>query len=158
MHIERIRFDAVFDTNAGRGDFSFWSEGRARYGVNLRRGLVPQAGSTWLVALAKSDDWSTVMGWRDLQGGKVEFRESTALATLAGMDIVVWSAMLLATSLPLILNKGAALAAFAVIACAVARGLYKFIDCKRRVREALESADPADPADPAPGQAGIQAP
>ncbi|TQK07603.1 hypothetical protein [Herbaspirillum sp. SJZ107] len=64
MHIEHIRFDKVFDVQART--FSFTSAGKNRYGVVLPGRIVPYEGATCAVALERPDDWSRVLGWREL--------------------------------------------------------------------------------------------
>lgn len=71
MHIERIRFDEVFDVQAGRGDFSFRSGGRPRYGVNLQNRVIPAPGSTFALAFDKPGDWSSIIASRDLASNEV---------------------------------------------------------------------------------------
>ena len=66
MHIERVRFDQVFDVGARARTFSFTSAGKTRYGVRLPGRIVPHEGAVYAVALARQDDWSTVLGWREL--------------------------------------------------------------------------------------------
>jgi len=74
MHIEQVDFDEVFDVQAGIGDFSFRSGGKPVYGVNLRNGFVPAAGSRYAVAFERAGDWNSVLAWRALGTQKVQFK------------------------------------------------------------------------------------
>jgi len=67
MYLERIHFDEVFDVVMPRSAFSFKSGGRVRYGASLGHRVVPDEGSTFAVVFAQPDNWTTVLGWRDLR-------------------------------------------------------------------------------------------
>jgi hypothetical protein len=67
MHLERIHFDEIFDVVMPRSAFSFKSGGRVRYGASLGHRVVPDEGSTFAVVFAQQDNWTTVLGWRDLR-------------------------------------------------------------------------------------------
>lgn len=82
MHIERIRFDEVFDVQAGRGDFSFRSGGRPHYGVNLQNRVIPAPGSTFALAFDKAGDWSSIIASRDLASNEVVLTRPTWSAVL----------------------------------------------------------------------------
>lgn len=69
MHIEHIRFDKVFDVQART--FSFTSAGKNRYGVQLPGRIVPHEGATCTIVLERPDDWSRVLGWRELGGQEI---------------------------------------------------------------------------------------
>lgn len=88
MQIERIHFDEVFDVAAG--DFSFRSEGRSCYGVNLGHGTIPQAGATYAIAFGRPGDWGSVLGWRDLASLDVTLKHSTAGLLLATVFDIYW--------------------------------------------------------------------
>jgi hypothetical protein len=66
VHLQRIHFDSVFDVQPGHGLFSFTSAGKTSYGVRLPGRVIPPEGATWAVAFGQADDWSTLLGWRDL--------------------------------------------------------------------------------------------
>jgi hypothetical protein len=85
MHIEQVAFEEVFDVQSARGDFSFRTRGKPRYGVNLHSGVIPSAGSTFAVAFGQAGNWDTVLGCRDLAGTEVRLRR------------VTWQSVLLAT-------------------------------------------------------------
>jgi hypothetical protein len=74
MHIEKVKFDNVFDVAASRGDFSFRSGGRTVYGAKLQHHDIPPEGSIYAIAFAEPDDWTTVLGWRDLASQKVTLK------------------------------------------------------------------------------------
>lgn len=82
MHIERIRFDEVFDVQAGRGDFSFRSGGRPRYGVKLPKRVIPAPGSTFALAFDEPGDWSSIIASRDLASIEVVLTRPTWSAVL----------------------------------------------------------------------------
>lgn len=66
MHIERIRFDKVFDVQPFHGQFSYASADAVTYSVHLPGRVIPREGATWAVAFERPGDWSTLLGWRDL--------------------------------------------------------------------------------------------
>lgn len=72
MHIERIRFDRIFDAEPRGGDFSFASGGKSTYGVRLPGRAIPREGAVLALAFARPGDWSSVLGWRDLATREVE--------------------------------------------------------------------------------------
>ena len=67
MYLERIYFDEIFDVVMRRSAFSFKSGGQVQYGASLGNRVVPDEGSTFAVVFAQPDNWSTVLGWRDLR-------------------------------------------------------------------------------------------
>lgn len=140
MHIERIDFDEVFDVQAGPGDFSFRSRGRVQYAVNLRRGLVPQAGSSYLVAFARPGDWSTVIGWLDLRTGRSRLKESPWLAMLSEIGWLAWLAPFLLGGALWFFGPGAALAVLLVLCGLVCLRLYRIAEGGWRARQALAAA------------------
>lgn len=102
MRIERIHFEEVFDIQSARGDFSFRSRGRARYGVNLHSGMIPRPGSTFAVAFEKPGDWGTVLGCRDLAGNQVKLRQPSWTALLCGgADFLLAAPVLIGAALVL---------------------------------------------------------
>lgn len=66
MHVEKVRFDEVFDIVAHRGSFSFRSGNRTHYAARLRHHVIPRPGSTFAIAFAEPGKWNTVLGWREL--------------------------------------------------------------------------------------------
>jgi hypothetical protein len=76
MHIKKIQFEKIFDVAARRGDFSFKSGNQSYYGINLRRGVIPREGAPYAVAFADRNDWSSMLGWRDLETGAVSLKHS----------------------------------------------------------------------------------
>lgn len=88
MHIQRIRFDKVFDVQAR--SFSFTSEGKHRYGVELPGRVVPHEGATYAVALAQPDDWSRVLGWREIGTRQVFVPRHTWLVRSVYVEMAWW--------------------------------------------------------------------
>lgn len=88
MHIERIRFDKVFDVQARA--FSFTSAGKHRYGVELPGRFVPHEGATYAVALAGPDDWSKVLGWREIGTREVFLPRHTWLVRSMVVEAAWW--------------------------------------------------------------------
>jgi len=148
MHIERIHFDDVFDVNRQQGDFSYTSEGVKRYGARLRRGLIPCAGSTYLVAFAEAGDWSTVLGWRNLDTATRCYREPIWLATLSGIGSLLWLAPFFVFGALLFAGPGAALAVLLAMLCCTGLFSYRLVMRKRSTLRALDQL--AD----TPGSAG----
>lgn len=73
MHIQCIRFDRVFDIQPWSGNFSFTAGGLTAYGVRLTGRIIPSEGATWSVALGQEGNWSTLLGWRDPENGRIAF-------------------------------------------------------------------------------------
>ena len=88
MHIERIRFDKVSDVQARA--FSFTSAGKNRYGVELPGRIVPHEGATYAVALAGPDDWSKVLGWREIGTQEVFLPRHTWLVRSMYVEAAWW--------------------------------------------------------------------
>lgn len=141
MHIERVHFDEIFDAQAERGDFSFSSGGRVKYGVHLHRRAIPQVGSTYLFALASRDDWSSPLGWMDVQTKTIFLKSSTWLEVLSGLGSLIWLAPLLLGGALLLGGPSAALAALLAICCAFFWMLCRSVDQNRSIRRALRAAD-----------------
>lgn len=156
MHIERIDFDEVFDIQKGTGDFSFRSRGLPCYAVNLHRRLIPQDGSAYLVAFATPGDWSTVLGWLDLQTGTCRLKESTWLALLDEIGALAWLAPFLLGGMLLFAGPAAALAALLGLLGYAGLRLYGIARRGRRVQRALTAAHLDAQAVPA-GAAGGRA-
>ncbi|MCC2962469.1 hypothetical protein LK540_18740 [Massilia sp. IC2-278] len=140
MHIERIDFDDVFDVQPGPGDFSFRSRGQTHYAVNLWRGLIPQAGSSYLVAFAQAGDWSTVLGWLDLQTGTRRLKDNTWLAVLSDMSAIPWLAPFLLGGALLFIGPGAALAVLLALCGVAGVHVYRIVRRRQRVLRALSMA------------------
>jgi len=141
MHIERVHFDEVFDAQAGRGDFSFRSAGQTRYGVHLHSGAIPQVGSTYFFALSSRDDWSSPIGWMDVQTKTISLKEATWLGVLSGLGSFIWLAPFFLGGAFLLGGLSVALAVLLTICGAYCWLLYKFVDRNRRIRKALQEAD-----------------
>ena len=141
MHIERVHFDEVFDAQAGQGDFSFRSAGQARYGVHLHGGAIPPVGSTYLFALSSRDDWSSPIGWMDVQTKTISLKEPTWLGVLSCLGSFIWLAPFFLGGAFLLGGPSVALAVLLTICCAYCWQLYNFVDRNRRIREALQEAD-----------------
>jgi len=140
MHIKRIRFDEVFDAQPGPGNFSFRSQGQAHYAVHLRRGLIPQAGAAYLLAFAAPDDWSTVLGWLDLQTGTSRLKDMTWLAMLDEIGALAWLAPFLLGGVLLFAGPAAALAALLGLLGYAGLRLYGIARRGRRVLRSLSEA------------------
>ncbi len=140
MQIKRIDFDEVFDVQPGPGDFSFRSRGQTHYAVNLWRGLIPQAGSSYLVAFAEPGDWSTVLAWLDLQTGTRRLKDNTWLAVLSDMSAIAWLAPFLLGGTLLFIGPGAALAVLLALCGLAGVRVYRIVRRGRRVLRALSTA------------------
>jgi hypothetical protein len=139
MHVERVRFDRVFDVVRGNGLFSFESGGRKRYGVSLPCQVVPAEGSVLVVALAAADNWSATLGWHDPASGRIALREDTWTLFWNAAENTAWfggiavaAAAALAGAVGVLLALPAALFAFG---CLLWRGLRR----KDALRRALEA-------------------
>lgn len=141
MYIERVHFDEIFDAQARRGDFSFSSGGRVKYGVHLHRRAIPQVGSTYLFALASRDDWSSPLGWMDVQTKTIFLKNSTWLEVLSGLGSLIWLAPLLLGGALLLGGPDAALAALLAMCCGFCWMLYRAVNRNRSIRKALREAD-----------------
>ena len=140
MHVEMIHFEKVFDAHAGRGDFSFESNGQVRYGVKLQRGMVPRAGSTYLVAFAESDDWSTVLGWLDLHTETMALSERLRHTMWSDLgSITLFGPVFLGAAL-LFGGPSAALAVLLAICSFAGFRLCRVVARNRLVRKALRNA------------------
>nr|AGU11842.1 hypothetical protein [uncultured organism] len=141
MHIEKVRFDEVFDVAARAGNFSFRSQGRPRFGAKLKNHFIPAVGSTFAIAFAQPGDWASVLGWRDLASDDVVLARPTwAVWLLALGDATLHGAPLLVAGLVFggLAGGLAAAAAFAGVA------LYR-TRRNRAVKRALLGAVAADP-------------
>jgi len=78
MQVEQVRFDSVFDVQARAGLFSFKAGGRPHYGVVLPGRTIPREGARYKVVMAQAGNWHSVLGWRDLDSGRVTLHESVA--------------------------------------------------------------------------------
>ncbi|MFC3458487.1 hypothetical protein [Massilia haematophila] len=136
MHIQRIDFDEVFDADPGRGDFSFRNRAGVRYGVRLRRGVVPPSGASWLIAFARPDDWSSVLGWA-APGEAVTLREGTLLALFSGAATLAWFTPFLVFGTGYFFGMGAALAVLLALGCWAGLAGGRIVARDRAVRRAL---------------------
>lgn len=85
MHVEKVRFDEVFDIVAPTGYFSFRSAGRTHYGVRLRERCIPAAGATFAVAFSEKGNWNSVLGWRAIDSYEVMLAHPAALTWLTAL-------------------------------------------------------------------------
>jgi len=134
MHIERIRFDKVFDVQAC--DFSFTSAGKTNYGIRLPGRIVPHEGARYAVALAQPDDWSKILGWRELGTQQVFLREPAWLVVWAVAEAVFWVVAVAALAAAKLLGPWV-LALLAAVACLLALHLRRR---NRALRQALLAA------------------
>jgi hypothetical protein len=134
MHIERIRFDKVFDVQAR--DFSFTGAGKTMYGVRLPGRIVPHEGARYAVALARPDDWSRILGWRELGTQQVFLREPAWLVVWAVTEAVFWVVAVAALAAAKLLGPWV-LALLAAVACLLALHLRRR---NRSLRQALLAA------------------
>jgi hypothetical protein len=136
MHVEKIRFDEVFDVVAEDGNFSFRSQGHTHYGVKLQKQLIPHEGSTYAIAFAKPGDWTTVLGWRDIASTEVMFAQRASFWWhFALTDIVMYALFFIVGGL---LLSGAAGTWVVVVAC-VGMASHQ-IRLNKKVKRALSAA------------------
>jgi len=136
MHIQRIRFDQVFDVQTRARSFSFTSEGKHRYGIRLPGRIVPHTGATYVVAFAQRDDWSKVLGWRELGSAQV-FQHRPSWPVVWGMtEALLW--LIAAGSLAA--AKVIGLWTLPVVACVAVLTVLHLRRRKRAVRAALLAA------------------
>lgn len=88
MHVERVRFDRVFDVRQRLGEFSFEDGGRPVYGVSALGLGIPHEGATYAVAFHERGNWETVLGWRDLSTSKLTLRRSSLAAVTQPLPFV----------------------------------------------------------------------
>lgn len=143
MHIEDVHFDEVFDAQPGTGDFSFRSGGRTNYAVKLRRRLVPQAGSRYLVAFGEAGNWSTVLGWLDPRTARTTLKTPTWLALLDEFGMLVWFAPFFLAGALLFGGVDAALAVLGLICLLTGLRAWRLVVQGRRVRRSLREAQHA---------------
>lgn len=137
MHIEKVRFDEVFDVAAHRGDFSFRSRGHTQYGVNLKNDVIPREGSTFAIAFAEPGDWTTVLGWRDLESADVMLTRPTWSLWLFNLsDIILYGLILIVGGL-LLAGVGGGIAVTVVIAAVAFYGIVRGMRLNHSVKEAL---------------------
>ena len=140
MHIQRIRFDRVFDIQPALGLFSFASADTVTYGVNVPDHTIPEAGATWAVAFGQPGEWSTVYGWRDLAAQRLTLTYKVRQALFDQAWGVYWFAI---PALALSWYVGGPWAAAALALAAVLGGAWMLRDVVRRnrqVRSALRQA------------------
>lgn len=100
MQIQQIHFDEVFDAQPVRGDFSFTMHGQRFYGANLGKNVMPNPGTTFAVAFAKIDDWTTVLGWRDLSSNTVRLKQPNWMGLLLALhNLITFGPLLIAAVL-----------------------------------------------------------
>ncbi|VXC03552.1 hypothetical protein [Massilia sp. 9I] len=144
MHIERIRFDEVFDVQAARGDFSFRSRGRPHYGVNLGNRVIPGAGTTYAVAFDKPGDWSTVLACRDLASSIVTLRQPAWPALLAQTgDFLIFGPLFIVGGL-LLGGAWPGLVVAALLLLAMGYAFWRAVRENRAVTRALRAVDGRD--------------
>lgn len=88
MHVERVRFDRVFDVRGSLKEFSFEEGGWPVYGVSALGLGIPREGATYAVAFHERGNWETVVGWRDLSTSKVALRRSSLAAVTQPLPFV----------------------------------------------------------------------
>jgi hypothetical protein len=137
MHIEQVQFEEVFDVQAARGDFSFRTGGKPVYGVNLRHGFVPAAGSRYAVAFERQGDWSTVLAWRALGTQEVRFKEPGRLAQAVYLVDFLWFAPFFIGGGLAFAGPGGALASGAAFLALLALGAGWNFRRLRRIERAL---------------------
>ena len=136
MHVEKVRFDEVFDVAPRGGDFSFRSQGKTQYGVRLQSGIIPGNGSTFAVAFDQPGQWTTVLGWRDLASGDVRLAHPDwALWLVTLSDLLAVGVFLIVGGL-LLGGPGIALAVAAAFLYPAIRQMRR----NRAVRQALLAA------------------
>lgn len=137
MHVERVRFDRVFDVHERRKQFSVEYGGKPVYGV-IALGLgIPREGTTYAVAYREPGNWETVVGWRDLSTGKVRLRRSGWTVITSAMPF--WMPLVpgvIAVSDDPGASKLFLTLAAAVMLAAIAHGARGLL-CNRRASRAL---------------------
>lgn len=150
MHIERIRFDRVFDIQPHHGVFSFASADQVTYGVHVPGRTIPREGAVWAVAFERPGDWSTLLGWRDMAAQRTRLTYQVRHLLVDQAWGVYWFAI---PALALGLYVGGLWAAAAIVAAAAAGGVWMLrhvVLRNRRVRAALRNCitPPASPCSP----------
>jgi hypothetical protein len=139
MYIKKIQFEKIFDVAARRGDFSFKSGDQSCYGINLRRGVIPREDTPYAVAFADPNDWSSMLGWRDLETGAVSLNHSVWNSLWIGMADLY---MLLPLAFGFGLYFGGLTLALTLPLVPVCLGVYRlitFVKTNRKVRAELIS-------------------
>jgi hypothetical protein len=135
MHVETIRFDAVFDVVERSGTFSFKSGGRTEYGVRLQNHAIPRPGASYAVAFAERGNWASVMGWRDLASSDVVLAQSTmSFAFYMLSDLLIYGWLFITGAL---LIAGEAAQAVVALVVPVAWAISWLMRRNREVRDAL---------------------
>ena len=108
MHIETITMDRVFDiqrrdtspTAYSRTDFSFESDGRKHYAVQVPGWPRIEAGDRLTVVLGKAGDWQTLAGWKNHSTGEVLLPDMgrTVLKIVHGAFLTLMGVILFSTS------------------------------------------------------------
>lgn len=150
-HIEVVRFDRVFDVQAGRGNFSFDSGGKRQFGVQFAGGDIPAEGARYAVALAEPGNWQRIIGWRDLAGAQVRLKESAW--DVAWGEAYIWYMLVpvFIIAALLLIGPWAALAAFCLAVWLSVHSIRYAVQRNRLVDAALRAVDPPAP----PGAGGV---
>lgn len=139
MHIERIHIERVFDAQA-HGTFSFESGGATFYGARLPGRIVPRAGTTLLLALARPGDWSSVLGWRDAADGRIVLNHPWWNLLCLELELTWWVAPLLLVGGLALGGATGILLALALVAAAACMLVIWTWRRTRHVRAALADA------------------
>lgn len=141
MHVERIRFDRVFDVRERVKEFSFEEGGSPVYGVSALGLGIPREGATYAVAFQERGNWGTVVGWRELSTSKVVLRRSSLAAITQPLPFV---APLLPGVFAVVDNPGAS-KAYLSLAALVLLGAFAYtvraVARNRRAARVLRDAD-----------------
>ncbi|MEM8512134.1 hypothetical protein RCH14_001434 [Massilia sp. MP_M2] len=140
MHIETVRFERVFDVQSGM--FSFEAGGKREFAVAFDHESVPNAGSTFAVALSEPGNWQKVLGWRDLSSPTVGLRYSAwFMAIDLLLDTYFIGIVVLAAAL-LFGGPWAALVAFIAMALGAVALVVASAVRNRQIERALLSVSP----------------
>ena len=148
MHIERIRFDKVFDIQPRHGLFSFACADEVTYSVHLPGRAIPKEGAVWAVAFERPGDWSTLLGWRDLAASRTTLTYRLHHLLMDQAWGVYWFAIPL---LALSIYAGGLWAGAVVAVAGVVGGTWMLrhvVLRNRRVRAALRKTGLTPPASP----------
>lgn len=137
MHIERIRFDRVFDAQPRGGAFSFASAGKTVYGVALPGRRIPREGATLALVLAQAGNWQSVLGWRDLGTQETAVAGSTLGIVVDSLDPLCYLTPFLIAGGFLLAGVAGALGGLTVAGAGVAWLAARGLQRRRRVRAAL---------------------
>lgn len=142
MHIERIHIERVFDAQAS-GTFSFESGGATFYGARLPGRIVPRAGATLLLALARPGEWSSMLGWRDAADGRIVLNGPWCNLLYLELELTWWVVPLL-VAVGMALGGATGILLVLALVGATACMLVAWTWCRtRHVRAALAGAGQA---------------